>query len=191
MKLKKVHPLLIRGEQLTEKPAIWRLKDHPHTTVGRRRSFEVRIYHYPAKDWPPYLVTLIADEGFMIEAIHSPNAAAAQATALEMLGGLSCGADHPSSTSEAAAVKQAYADRVDHITGALIAAIDAAGATYPQAKHALARAFGALIGANSETDSARAAAVSTASRTIAGCAENATPVARHGRTFRSPGSRLN
>ena len=47
----------------------------------------------------------------MIEAIHSPNAAAAQATALEMLGGLSCGADHPSSTSEAAAVKQAYADR--------------------------------------------------------------------------------
>ena len=62
---------------------------------------------------------------------------------------------------------QAHADRVEHLTAELIAAIEAAGASYPQAKHALTRALGALIGSNAQNDADRAAALSIATRAIA------------------------
>jgi hypothetical protein len=197
MKLKKAHPLLIRGEQLTEKVAIWTLKEHPHTVAGSRRGFEVRVYHYPAQSGEPYFVTLTSKEGWVMDALHSPTAAAAEAAALEILealGDFSPGTDtirRPDPSSEAAQMDRAHAERVEHITVALIAAIEAAGATYPQAKHALTRAFGAVIGANSETDADRDAAVSTATRAIAGCAENASLIARHGRKLRPRRSRVN
>ena len=51
--------------------------------------------------------------------------------------------------SEAAQMVQAYADRVEHPTDELIAAIE--GASYPQAKHVLTRALGALIGSTPKT----------------------------------------
>jgi len=197
MKSKNVHPLLIRGEQLTEKVAIWTLKEHTHTVVGTRRGFEVRVYHYFAQGWEPYLVTLTLKEGWVMGAVHSPTSAAAEAAALEILkalGDFSPGAENlrrPNPSSETAQIDRAYAERVEHITVALIAAIEAAGATYPQAKHALTRAFGALIGANSETDADRDAAVSTATCAIAGCAENASLIARHGRKLQPRRSRVN
>jgi hypothetical protein len=184
---------LIRGNQLTEQVWIWTLREHPHTVIGSRRGFEVRIYHYPAPAWQPYFVTLTAKEGWVMDTIDSPTAAAAEAAALQMLSDLTDtdSARRPVPSSEAAQIAKAHAERVEHITAALITAIEAAGATYPQAKHALTCAFGALIGANAETDADRTAAVSTASRAIAGCAENASLIARHGRKLRSTRSRMN
>src|SRR5271156_5708422 len=55
---------------------------------------------------------------------------------------------------------QAHTDRVEHLTAELIAAIESA--SYPQAKHALTRALGALIGSNAENDADRDAALSIA-----------------------------
>jgi hypothetical protein len=194
MKSKKVHPLLIRGEQLTEKVWIWTLRQHSHTVIGSRRGFEIRVYHYPAPAWQPYFVTLTAKEGWVMDAIDLPTGAAAEAAALQMLSDLTDTDDQPRRpvpSSEAAQIAKAHAERVEHITTALIIAIEAAGATYPQAQHALTKALGALIGANAETDADRTAAVSTAGRTIAGCAENAALIARHGRKLRSTRSRLN
>jgi hypothetical protein len=194
MKSKKIHPLLIRGEQLTEKVSIWTLREHPHTVIGSRRGFEMRVYHYPTPAWQPYFVTLTAKEGWVTDAIDVPTGAAAEAAALQMLRDLADTEDHPRRpvpSSEAAQMAKAHAERVEHITAALIIAIEAAGATYPQAQHALTRAFGGLIGANAETDADRTAAVSTATRAIAGCAESASLIARHGRKLRSTRSRLN
>ena len=192
--IKKGHPLLIRGNQLTEKVWIWTLKEHPHTAVGSRRGFDVRVYHYSAPAWQPYFVTLTSKEGWVMDSIDLPTAAAAEAAALQMLSDITDTTDRssrPLPSSEAAQIAKAHAERVEHITAALIAAIEAAGATYPQAQHALTRAFGALIGANAETDADRSAAVSTASHAIAGCAENASLIARHGRKLRSTRSRMN
>jgi hypothetical protein len=194
MTKKHVHPLLIRGEQLTEKTAIWTLKKHPHTVAGCRRGFEVRVYHYPAQGWEPYFVTMISKEGFVMDATYSPTAAAAESAALELLSDLTPTDDNvrrPVPGSEAAQIAQAHADRVEHLTGALIAAIEAAGATYPQAKHALTRALGALIGSNAESDADRAAALSIATRAVAGCAESAPLIAKYGRRLRPTRSRLN
>jgi hypothetical protein len=85
MPAKHVHPLLIRGEELTEQVCIWRLKKHPHKVVGARRGFEVRVYHYPEDGRDPYFVTITSKEGYVMEATHSPTAAAAEAAALAML----------------------------------------------------------------------------------------------------------
>jgi len=65
-----IHPLLIRGAQLTEETAIWVVKKHPHTVAGCRRGFEVRVYHYPAKGWDPYLITIISKQGWVMGATH-------------------------------------------------------------------------------------------------------------------------
>jgi uncharacterized membrane protein len=190
----KHHPLLIRGEQLTEKTCIWTLKKHPHKVADSRRGFEVRVYHYPAKGHEPYLVTIVSKDGWVIDRMHSPTAGAADAAALEALSDLTGAADNahrPLPESEAAQMAQAHADRVERLTGALIAAIETAGANYPQAKHALTRALGALIGSNAENEADRTAALSIASRALAGCAENASLIAKHGRKLRSTKSRLN
>jgi len=61
-----IHPLLIRGTQLTEETAIWIVKKHPHTVAGCRRDIEVRVYHYPAEGWDPYLITIISKQGWMM-----------------------------------------------------------------------------------------------------------------------------
>jgi hypothetical protein len=74
-------------------------------------------------------------------------------------------------------------------TAELIAAIE--GASYPQAKHALTRALGALIGSNAQNDADRDAALSIATRAIAGCAESAPLIAKYGRRLQSRRSRLN
>jgi hypothetical protein len=55
----------------------------------------------------------------------------------------------------------------------------------PQAQRALARPLGALIGPNSENDTDRAAPVSIATSALAGCAEDASLLAKHGRKLRS------
>lgn len=189
-----IHPLLIRGAQLTDKVWTWTLKNHPHKVIGNRRGFEVRVYHHPAKGREPYLITLVSKEGWVMDATPSPTAAAADAAALDMLSGLT-DADpntrRPDPTSEAAQMAKAHADRVEHLTAQLIATIEAAAATYPQAKHALTRTLGALIGSNAETGAARDAAVSIAARAIAGCAESAPLITRYGRHLQSRRSRLN
>jgi hypothetical protein len=86
---------------------------------------------------------------------------------------------------------KAHADRVEHLTAALIATIEAAHASYPQAKHALTRVLGALIGCNAETGAARDAALSVAARAIAGCAESAPLITTYGHRLQSRRSRLN
>jgi len=187
-----IHPLLIRGAQLTEETAIWIVKKHPHTVAGCRRGFEVRVYHYPAEGWDPYLITIISKQGWVMGATHSPTAAAAESAALEMLSSLTPTDDsvrRPGPTSEAAQMAQAHTDRVEHLTAELIAAIE--GASYPQAKHALSRALGALIGSNAQSDADRDAALSIATRAIAGCAESTPLIAKYGRRLQSRRSRLN
>jgi hypothetical protein len=194
MSANRTHPLLIRGEQLTEETAIWKLKKHPHTVAGNRRGFEVRVYHCPAEGWDPYFVTITSKEGWIMDAEHSPTAAAAQSTALEMLSTLTHDdnhARHSATPSEAQQMAQAHADRVEHLTATIIAAIETAGGTYPQAKYALTRALGALIGCNCQNDADRQAALSVATRAIAGCAESAPLIAKYGRRLQPTRSRLN
>ena len=154
----------------------------------------MRIYHYPAERLDPYFVAIVSKEGWVMDGMLSPTAAAAETAALEALSDLTP-VDHnarpPAPTSEAAQMTQAHADRVEHLTATLIAAIEDAGASYPQAKHALTRAMGALIGANAHNDADRTAALSIATRAIAGCAESAPLIAKYGRRLRSSRSRLN
>ena len=194
MTAKKIHPLLTRGGQLTEKTWTWTLKKHAHSVVGTRRGFEVRVYHYPAQGHEPYLVTLTSEEGWVMDATPSPTAEAAQSADLELLGDLTRGDDNTrpaDPTSEAAQMRQAHADRVEQLTGLLISTIEGAGASFPQAKHALTRALGALIGANAENGADRDAAVSIATRSIAGCAYSAPLITKYGRKLRSTRSRPN
>ena len=76
------HPLLIRGAQLTENVWAWTLKDHPHTVAGSCPGFEVRVYHYPAAGWYPYLITLVSiKEGWVMDLTVAATAAAAQSEA--------------------------------------------------------------------------------------------------------------
>jgi hypothetical protein len=84
-----------------------------------------------------------------------------------------------------------HKDRVERLTRTLLAAIEAAGATPPQAKHALTRTLGVLIGSHAQNDADRDAAVSLASRAIAGCANDAALAARHCRELRPSKSLLN
>jgi hypothetical protein len=194
MAAKRIHPLLIRGEQITEQMSAWRLKDHPHMVAGERRGFEVRVYHYPAQGWEPYLVTMTSiKEGWVFGTEFSPTPAAAESAALEMLSHLTDDHDarRRAPNSEASQLVQAEADRVEHLTGAIFAAIESAGASYPQAKHALVRALGALIGANAQNDADRAAALSVANRAIAGSAESASLIAKYGHRLRPIKTRLN
>jgi hypothetical protein len=189
-----IHPLLIRGAQLTDNVWIWTLKSHPHKVVGGRRDFEVRVYHHPVEGRDPYLITLVSKEGWVMDATPSPTAAAADAAALDMLSGLTDPGPNtrrPNPTSEAAQMFKAHADRVEHLTRQLIATIEASGANYAQAKHALTRALGALLGANAETADARDAAVSVVARAIAGCAESAPLMTKYGHQLQSRRSRLN
>ncbi len=81
--------------------------------------------------------------------------------------------------------------RIERLTCTIIAAIEAADASYPEAEHALARALGAIIGSNSRDERNRAAAVSIALQVVAGCAENEKLLAKHGRALRPFHSRLN
>ena len=194
MAAKRIHPLLIRGEQITEQMSAWRLKDHPHMVAGERRGFEVRVYHYPAQGWEPYLVTMTSiKEGWVFGTEFSPTEAAAESAALEMLNHLTDdhNARRRAPNSEASQLVQAEVDRIDHLTGALFAAIESAGASYPLAKHALTRALGVLIGANAQNDDDRAAALSVANRAIAGCAESASLIAKYGHRLRPTKTPLN
>jgi hypothetical protein len=88
-------------------------------------------------------------------------------------------------------MEQAYGERVEQLTAGLVAAIEAAGANYPQAKHALTRTLGAIIGSNAQNDAERAAAVSIATKALAGCAESAPLIAKYGGRLKSTRSRLN
>lgn len=83
--MKPTHPLLRRGEKITDRTWIWTLKAHTHKLVGRRCGFEVRIYENG--DWPePFLVTLTSQtKGWVMDAEAVPNAAAAEAAAFALL----------------------------------------------------------------------------------------------------------
>jgi hypothetical protein len=86
MTAKPIHPLLIRGSQLTEQVWTWTLKDHPHTVAGSGRGFEVRVYHYPAEGWDPYFIAIIeAKKGWVMEQTYASTAAAAESEAQELL----------------------------------------------------------------------------------------------------------
>jgi hypothetical protein len=189
MMAKRSHPLLIRGEQLTEKTAIWTLEEHPHTVAGRSRGFEVRVYHYPAEGWDPYLVTMISKEGWVMQRTHSPTAAAAELAALEMLDDL---AEPRRSLSAADAVRMVeHVEHVDRLTAALIATIDAAGVSHLRAQHALAQTFGQVIGSQTQNDADRDTAVARATRAIADSAQHTALLAKNGRNLRPAKSRLN
>ena len=195
MAAKRTHPLLIRGEQITENLSTWRLKDHPHTVAGERRGFEVRVYHYPAEGWDPYFVAMTSTkEGFVFGTEHSPTAAAAESTALEMLSTLTADDDSAHrrvSRSEATQIFQAGLDRADHLVDTFFAAIEIAGVSYPLAELALIRALGALISANAQDDDDRARALSSATRAIATSAESASLIAKYGHRLRPTKSRIN
>ena len=180
----KIHPLLIRGKQLTDKVWTWTLKNHPHTVVGSYRGFQIRIYHYLGKGLDPYLVTIVSKEGWVMDATHSPNSVTAHSTALQMLDDLDPPPDHPP-------IAQIHADRVEQLTEALVTAIETAGANYPQAKHALTRALGALIGANLNTDTDLEAAVTIAANAIVGCAKSPPIFTKYAHRLRSTPTRLN
>jgi hypothetical protein len=183
-----IHPLLVRGEQLTEKTWTWTVKKHPHTVAGCVRGFEVRVYHYPAKGHDPYVVTMIAKEGWVMDATYSPTAAAAVAAAVEMLNDLA----RPPRLSASDAVRMVeHVESVDRLTAALVATIGAAGVSPPRAQLALAQTLGRIIGSHSQNDENRKAAVSLATRAIADVAERAALLAKHGRKLPSTKSRLN
>jgi hypothetical protein len=82
---KSPHPLLKRGEQITDAGFIWTLNEHDHRIVGKRRGFEVRIYQDDT--WAePYVVSMTAPvTGFVMGFEKLPSAEAAEAAALEML----------------------------------------------------------------------------------------------------------
>ena len=69
-----------------------------------------------------------------------------------------------SGDEENARIAAGYSESVERLTGALIAAIEDADVSYPQAKHALTRALGAIIGSNTPDAAARSAAVLVAGR---------------------------
>jgi hypothetical protein len=190
MTAKRTHPLLTRGEQITEEISAWRLKDHPHTVAGERRGFEVRVYHHPAEGWDPYLVTMISTkEGWVMGTEHSPTAAAAEATAREMLIHL---AEPPRAFSASDAKGMIdHVDRVDRLTQTLIAKFQATGVSSAEAQHALAQTLGAVIGSNARSEPDRAAAVSRAADAIATYANDATLLAKFGRKGQPSKTRLN
>jgi hypothetical protein len=86
--MKPTHPLLLRGKKVTDHTWIWTLKEHAHKVVGERRGFEVRMYENA--DWPePFLVALTSQtKGWVMDLEAVPNAAAAEAAALEKLASL-------------------------------------------------------------------------------------------------------
>ena len=183
--------MLIRGAQLTENASIWTVKDHPHTVAGTCRGYEVRIYHYPAEGWDPYLIALVSPkEGWVMDSTYAPTAKAAESEAQELLGDLTQRQPRSFGRDDLARMTE-HKDRVERLTRTLLAAIDAAGATPAQAKHALTRTLGVLIGTYAQSDEVREAAVSVASRAIAGCAKDAALAARHGHDLRPSRSRLN
>ena len=151
----------------------------------------MRVYHYPAEGWDPYLITLVsAKEGWVMDSTYSVTAEAAEASAREMLDYL---AQRQPRTFTPAGLQRMtdYKDRVERLTDTLLAAIDAAGATPAQAKHALTRTLGAIIGSHAQSDADRDAAVSLATQAIVGCAKDAALAARYGRELRPDKSRLN
>jgi hypothetical protein len=175
------HPLLIRGAQLTEKVWTWTLKDHPHTVAGSCRGFEVRVYHHPAEGWHPYLIALISTkEGWVMDSTYAATAAAAESEAQELLDHLTQRQPRTFTPSDLHRMAE-HKDRVERLTRTLLAAIDAAAATPAQAKYALTRTLGVLIGSHAQSDADRDAAVTIASSAIAGCAKDAGLAARLGR----------
>ena len=62
--------------------------DYPHTVIGHRRGFQVRVYHDP--EWPePYYVAMIAQQtGWLMDGAAVPTQAAAQMEAFDMLKSL-------------------------------------------------------------------------------------------------------
>jgi hypothetical protein len=185
----KIHPLLIRGKQITDKVWTWTLKAYPHTVAGSRRGFEVRVYHYPAEGRDPYFITTVSKQGWVMQETYSPTASGAESAAQQMLDHLA----RPKRKLSASDAKRMldHADRVDRLTLSLLAAIEASCVNVPVAKHALARALGAVIRSNAGNPADIAAGVSVAARAIAGYAEKSPPLATSGGKLRPTRSRLN
>jgi hypothetical protein len=77
--------------RITEKTKASKMIEHPHTVIGNRRGFQVRVYHDP--EWQiPYFVTIISGEhGWIMDGTAVPTEAAAQTEAIDMLASLDGG----------------------------------------------------------------------------------------------------
>ena len=77
--------LLILDTGTTADPKVWKIVEHPHAVVGKRRGFEVRLYHDAT--WPePYFVAIISlQHGWVMDGATAPTEAAAQAEAIATL----------------------------------------------------------------------------------------------------------
>src|ERR1700760_79111 len=73
-----------------------------------------------------------------------------------------------------------YSARVRKLTDAILAAIKEADASYPEAKHALTRTLGAIIGSNSKNPDERAAALRLAHFAMDSYAQSTELLARYG-----------
>lgn len=84
----KSHRDLMIGTQLTEKTKAWKMVTHPHTVIGERRGFQVRVYH--DAEWPqPYFVALVdTAHSWVMDGAAVPTEAAAQAAAIALLAGV-------------------------------------------------------------------------------------------------------
>jgi hypothetical protein len=82
-----------------------------------------------------------------------------------------------------------HSARAKKLTDAILAAIKEADASYPEAKHALTRTLGAIIGSNSKNPDERAAALRLAHFAMESYAQSAELLARHGLLLdrRAPG----
>ena len=86
MSLSKNHPLFVPGAPVTEKIRTWTIKEYPYEVIGVARGFEVRIYHYQAKNFLPYLIVEIAQNtGWILGADAAATEQVARETANEML----------------------------------------------------------------------------------------------------------
>jgi hypothetical protein len=87
MKPKKpAHPLMKRGAKITDETHVWLLKNHLHEVIGAHRGFEVRVYNYPTKYFPPYLVALISQpHGWIMDADNAATESEARASGLNLL----------------------------------------------------------------------------------------------------------
>ena len=86
---RKIHPLLVRGESLTETIYEWTLAEYPHQVAGMRAGFEVRIYDCPADGFARFLIAEIGQEhGWIVQTENVITAQAARAAAQEILSQL-------------------------------------------------------------------------------------------------------
>ena len=86
--MSKTHRDLMIPYPMTEKTTAWKMIDHPHTVIGDRRGFQVRVYHDPEWEEPYYVAMIAQQTGWLMDGATVPTQAAAQMEALNMLASL-------------------------------------------------------------------------------------------------------